>query len=619
MQTQPNPQAGSNQFIAKDGTPLDPTAATLTRSIRQVETQGNYTATGASGEKGAYQWMPGHYESMAKQYGINPTDFSPEAQDKTAYSWVKDQLSKGHTQSEIASMWNSGSPTAKDKVGVNSKGVKYDVPAYVANVQHAYQQFSGGTPQQEQQTPTETPKEPQTETPKQQPQDNENLLSKALDFAFPIAKDVYHDVTGKNDKSALQQVGDAGLSALWFVPGIGEGAGAAIRGTELLGEGASRLAGHALGGAATGYGADVASNLSQGKTDAGVFKPGIGTAAGGLLGGALGKLGSRYSEGGVLNSMTKENNSVLGQTKSGAQNLAESFSKDKNPGQFMASKGVNLKNSIDPETVAYNTATHAEGFQKDALALNEALTEALSGVKGSVKVADLENELLSTVPKNKPERADLIKKEMGLLKQQYGDEVSASALNEWKHRAWDFSKFDTAVPSETRKTYRTLGHTLKGKVENMAEASGLPGVGEMNDYIGSHLDAADALGSLNGTKAKGGRLGDMMKSHAMAQMGGIAGMFGGGPIGALMGAVTGHYGGKALSSVLRKIESSPIKSAILKRMQKEDPEIVQKILNFAQKKGENISPQLKPRPSKPGLMTQAATTLGSRVVQPSTK
>ena len=77
-QTQPN-----------TGTDMD--ALNLTHAIALSESGGssgkpNYNATGASGEKGAYQWMPGNFEADAKSAGLDPNDFSPENQDKVAYA-----------------------------------------------------------------------------------------------------------------------------------------------------------------------------------------------------------------------------------------------------------------------------------------------------------------------------------------------------------------------------------------------------------------------------------------------------------------------------------------------------------------------------------------------------
>ncbi len=107
-------------------------------------------------------------------------------------------------------------------------------------------------------------------------------LGTAGNFLFPIAGDLKDDFTGQSKKTVLQQGGDAALSALPFIPGLGE-AGEAARGGGLLAKlGASSVA----KGALTGYGAGVASNLSQGKGVGESLMPGVNTIAGATLGAA---------------------------------------------------------------------------------------------------------------------------------------------------------------------------------------------------------------------------------------------------------------------------------------------------------------------------------------------
>lgn len=609
----------SNNLVPQDPSQADPGVVKVMQAIKNVETPGSsdpYNAKGDSGQShGAYQFNKDNYKNWATQYKLDPNDFSPAAQNKVAYARIKDLKDQGLQPEEIAAKWNGA------KVDPSSGKLTYVNPQYGEKFRAA---LTGQSSTQSSQTqPTQTPNQPQ-------PEDNESVLNKLIDFAFPIVNDVANDIKGKgkSNKTALQQIGDAGLSALWFAPGIGEGAEAAIKGAGLLGDTGAKVAGHALGGAATGYGADVSQNLSEGKTVGESLTPGLGTVTGGALGGILGKLGSKYSQEGVLNDISKSNNSVIGQTKRGANDLAESISKDKNPGELLAQKGINVAQHVDPETLGYDTAQHAEGLRNDANTLTQTLTEALKRVPGSIPVADLEQQLLSKVPKNYPEQADVIKNEMNLLKQQYGESVSAADLNEWKQRNWNLSKFDMAVDKGKRASHRMVGNTIKTNVEDLAKKAGLPEVADMNEYIGQHLDAADHLDRLNGTKARGGRIGDILKSHAGAQIGGAAGFFGGGPIGALMGALAGHYGGKVAGNVIRKVASSPIKTAILNRIVKEDPEIVQKVLQYAKQtpqglealkeqlgeKGIDIfnkkvkgSPVLSPKPSKQGLVSGLLT------------
>lgn len=435
----------------------------------------------------------------------------------------------------------------------------------------------------------------------------ESVLGKLMDFAFPIVGDVGNDLSGKSSKSALQQLGDAGLSALWFAPGVGEGAEAAIRGAGLLGETGAKIAGHALGGAATGYASDVSSKLASGDTDAGdVLTPGIGTAIGGVTGGLLGKYASGYSKTGLVNDASKTNNAILGQTKRGANELAESFAEGKDTGNFLAKKGINLPSTVNPETVAYDTAGHAQSLRNDASTVNSVLTDALKVVPGNTTITDLETDLENKIRNQAPdkvtaeEQIQLMKDETNKWRSQYGENLSAADMNELKQRNWNLSKFDATKTTQTLKAHRMIGNALKTSVEDIAKKGGLDGVQEMNEYTAQHLDAADALDRLNGSKAKGGRLGDLMQKHTLGAIGGVSGAFGGGPVGAIIGAMAGEYAGGKLSSILRKVGSSPIKSAMLKRLVQEDPAIVQKMIDYSKKTPQGLE-ALKEQLAKQGI------------------
>lgn len=126
-------------IYAKDGTQLDEATLTLTKAIRRVESGGDYTIKGASGESGAYQFMPATWKVAAKKYlGNANAPMTPVNQDKAAYYNILDLKNQGYTPKQIASIWNSGKPNWEGKVGVNSKGVKYDVPKYVNSVINSY-------------------------------------------------------------------------------------------------------------------------------------------------------------------------------------------------------------------------------------------------------------------------------------------------------------------------------------------------------------------------------------------------------------------------------------------------------------------------------------------------
>lgn len=316
---------------------LDQQALNLAKAIRRAETGTStdpYNAKGASGESGAYQYMPDTWKQWSKQYlGKEDAPLSVENQNKVAYSRIKDLKDQGLNPAQIASIWNSG---GADKYkqnwrGKNSQGVEYDTPAYVQKVSQYYNETKmGGQPTQ---APVPTPGRvnpmegiqttenrpaPQPEPVAQVPtkpvpeEEKENVdlgtrIGKGvLDFVAPILTE--------KDRTAGQWVGDAALTAMNVIPATAAlkyGLGAAKLGIKTL-RGANALsktekaADIATGvvkktlspkniaiGTGTGYGMDMASSLSEGETDmAGIFTPGAGTALG-AFGGALARRAPR--------------------------------------------------------------------------------------------------------------------------------------------------------------------------------------------------------------------------------------------------------------------------------------------------------------------------------------
>ena len=126
---------------------LDPQVKNLAMAIRQAESGGNMNASGASGENGGYQFMPDTWKEWSGKYlGDSNAEKTRENQNKVAYMRIKEWKDQGKTPAQIASMWNAGEgrPDAykQNWRGVNSQGVEYDTPAYVAKVGRYYKQFS---------------------------------------------------------------------------------------------------------------------------------------------------------------------------------------------------------------------------------------------------------------------------------------------------------------------------------------------------------------------------------------------------------------------------------------------------------------------------------------------
>lgn len=159
--TIPAPASGAN--LQPWQQPVDKQALNFTRALALQESTTtahqapDYNAKGATGEFGAYQWMPGNFQAQAKQFGLDPNDMSPENQDKVAYSVVKSKKDAGYMPAEIASEWNSGNKNNwQNHSGVNSKGVAYDTPAYVQGVKKHYDTLAAADTSNTDTTPAPT-------------------------------------------------------------------------------------------------------------------------------------------------------------------------------------------------------------------------------------------------------------------------------------------------------------------------------------------------------------------------------------------------------------------------------------------------------------------------------
>lgn len=130
--------------IANQQEALDQSVVNMAKAIRKVESGGNYSVRGGSGEYGAYQYTPGTWNSdvlkfTGKSVPLEQADRT--LQNEVAYKKLKTLKDKGYNVAQVAAVWNSGQPDWEGKVGVNKYGVKYDVPGYVNKVAKAYQEF----------------------------------------------------------------------------------------------------------------------------------------------------------------------------------------------------------------------------------------------------------------------------------------------------------------------------------------------------------------------------------------------------------------------------------------------------------------------------------------------
>lgn len=670
---------------------LDPVAYTLTKALAYQEGGGSVLAPdakGQSGEHGIYQYEPDTWNARAKQFlGANAPsieDATPDQQNEVTYKWVANKLAsvnpktgKNYTAAEVASMHNAGegAPDAwQGNAGTNAEGVQYNTKQYVQNVQkYAQQLWQGQTPGSTKivagdeqpadgsqpadygyvtpPTPKPAPEAPATAGPSnfgtagatgpgggpplsgnfaenisKLPGELGDIGGKLL----PILPDLINDIQGKNDKTALQQVGDAGLSALWFLPfgDIAEGLGAA---GEALGLGANiaKPAAQIATGLATGYAGDVSSNLSEGKTGASVATPGMGTVLGGGLSAAALGAGALYNKFlGQQNAVEKVQSiweDAAGSTKTGIKNMSQTASKGltANP-EFLANAGILPETSEVNGRVVFNTGEDSaaqQTIQNRIKALSELRDASLDhgpiqdlgeGMTAhyeapTVNFEDLRQQMLSQAEKDYSGTAmntakAQINAEMDALKAdpKYAinpnGEMTATQTSKIKTYLQGRAGLDKLTNGLQAQVFDTMQNTSKKAVEDAAEASNNPDVKAVNKIIQQHYDALKFLDKINGQTIKGGRLGTYLKEAVGSAVGGSIGTALGGPAGTVFGTLAGYKGGEIVSGLMQKMAAGgPFTAATFGRMATQEPEVVQRLLRYVgSEEGGKIAPIVKP-------------------------
>ena len=117
-------------------------AKQLAQAISTVESGGRQVK-GASGEFGAFQFLPATWKSISSAFNkaVNSKPGSiqqTESNERAVATWKIDQLlKKGHTPKQVALIWNTslgGSEKPFVRKGVNKQGIRFDSGAYANNV-----------------------------------------------------------------------------------------------------------------------------------------------------------------------------------------------------------------------------------------------------------------------------------------------------------------------------------------------------------------------------------------------------------------------------------------------------------------------------------------------------
>jgi hypothetical protein len=581
MPTQ-TPQAPAAQpqaptYKASDGTQLDQSVVNLAKAIRTRESGNDYTKMGdADTSAGAYQYnnggtalkpgqVPANFQAWAKQYGLNPDDFSPVNQDKVAYARISDLKSQGLSPEQVAAVWNGGMgvkdnwQTHKGSTVINGKTIQYDTPAYVKGVIGEFQKLKG---------PTSTVNAPDTSASagvdtSPSPDQGGGALKTLGNIYNAIAKPFIglasipdqllfkgiNAATGANvpdpfttqgipslggttlkgsDLGLEQKLGDAAQVGSYFLPG--EGVLGAVGAGALQGGGSAMSEGKGIG--------DVALNTAEGAA--------LGGAAGGgakLAGAGLGKLGSL-----AAGDTAEAAQTGIKQAYSDALNLrAGELSYENRSGKDLAQVLTNHNVPLGRyEDGTLNASEAIPKLQAALRPLNKQADAVLSKTEGVVPEIDLKDTLslakraigkLNVSPLEKEQLASAAQKNIESAAKRYGMSLDLKTADKLKSGLWatTFRKnreLDSYAPYLVGQQLKTQLEKAVAKTESSTDFKAL------NQQRGDLIDAIRRLQKLDGVrKVPGGRLGHMF--------GGLTGTIIGSHFGPLGGLAGDYFGTRA--------------------------------------------------------------------------
>lgn len=519
---------------------VDPTALALSRAIRATE-GGDYTNTSgdAGTSAGAYQWnngkiplqkgqVPANFKSAAQQFGLDPNDFSPTNQDHVAYMQIKHDLDSGLSQSSVSAKWNSGLTHGwedhKGTTTINGKTISYDTPAYVAKVQHYYQN-SAALPDNKGYNPhpfsTAAPGQfnfsGTAPAPETSP-DNTSLGGQLTGRANDLSHAISDTTTGKiNPVSGLLQgagalaggVGDVVNKGLELIPGVKQV-------ENLLGQGVGSLM-------STPTGQAVAQNIKDFSEKHPELSKDIG--AGFNIITALPILRGLGAVGGVA--MDGVSQALKGVAeKSANEGLTKVVSSTINGRKALQFNPNGVKTLVDEralpdvENGKYIIKDASENLDTkihhiDTTELEPALDAGTTkGVSDRIPLEVYKKNAMAEAVANLKDPAP-IEAAFKRIEAKYGDYLTAKQMNEAK-RLVSHNITEAGYMSPTYSTDKIVRSTLQTAVEDWGKTSGNVDIQAINAKMRELLQAQKLLKYINGKPVKAGLLGEGIKIGAGA-------------------------------------------------------------------------------------------------------
>ncbi len=409
-------------------------------------------------------------------------------------------------------------------------------------------------------------------------------IKKGINFAFPVGEDIYNAATGQGNKSVTQQLADLGMSALMFT-GIGEAA-----------KGGSLVSKIIKSAPVTGYGIGSLSAMQEGKGVKESLAPNVSN----ILGAATGVLGAKtiptitkalstnFSKGGALKAIDENITSEINRTSSG-RNLVKNLSN----GGKDAIRTMIMSGAI-PEVEGNRFVVDGaiSKLENNISQLGKARAAALDKTVSGQSLDELANSVKNYLTSGRSAYGGEAQATLNKIDNIVNDIHQSTGKNFFTTSELETMKEELARNSKVYKRNGSIGDSnaasmlsdvLRGKIEDIANKSGFSGMKEYNQYIANNYDAIKILEKLGNQTVKGGRLGNIMRGNAAAiSLSSKANGFVPTIMSMMLGDATGNGIGKIIGNTSI---SNPLRDAILENMEKENPQIVQQLLDFTGQEG----------------------------------
>jgi hypothetical protein len=111
----------------------------IMNTIAYQETRNKDNIQGGSGELGMFQIMPATWKNWCNMYFGKPKPMTRKNQLLIVELVITHWVMQGLSLKQIAAKWNCGTHIGwENKIGINSYGVQYNVPAYVSHFVYQY-------------------------------------------------------------------------------------------------------------------------------------------------------------------------------------------------------------------------------------------------------------------------------------------------------------------------------------------------------------------------------------------------------------------------------------------------------------------------------------------------